>query len=298
MSNGRFFSTNFPEPTKWNSTKSVGSLGFIESITFNLERGKRKSLKGLRVDAQLAKKEFFGKSWHELPDERKNNIVRTLIDADDEELKRKAVDDWGLPAEAAENLLGIELPEGYGSLSRVALGKLIPPMERGLLYMTDDNTPCALTEAGYLRPDQRPRERYDFLPDPPSTANPVVRQALHEVRRVVNAIIREHGKPDRIHIELARDATKSAEDRVKSSRIRQENEDRRSAAADEIRAAINTYNLSIKLTRNAIDRVLLWREQGETCASTAANQSAFASFCSARPTSITSCPIPAALMTR
>jgi CRISPR-associated endonuclease Csn1 len=241
-------------------------LGFVDSITFNLERGNRKSIKGMPVDAALAKKELFGKSWYELDEGKKNEIVRDLIDLDDETLKQKAIEQWGLSADSAEALLGVELPEKYASLSRVALAKLLPAMERGLLYMTDDNSPCALTEAGYLRPDQRPRERYDLLPEPPETANPVVRQALHEVRRVVNAVIREHGKPDRIHVELARDATKSAEERMKSSRLRQDNEDRRSAAADEIRAAIKDHNLSIRLTRDAIDRVLLWREQGETCA--------------------------------
>jgi CRISPR-associated endonuclease Csn1 len=251
---------------KMDFKKIREELGFIDSISFNLERGKRKSIKGLPVDAQLAKKELFGKAWHDLPDDQKNRIVRQLIDADDETLQRLAVEKWGLTAEVAERLLEVELPEGYASLSRVALSKLLPSMERGLLYMSDDNTPCALTEAGYLRPDQRPRERYDMLPDPPKTANPVVRQALHEVRRVVNAIIREHGKPDRIHIELARDATKSAEERVKASKFRQENEERRSLAADEIRTAIKEFNLSIKLTRDAIDRVLLWREQGEMCA--------------------------------
>jgi CRISPR-associated endonuclease Csn1 len=241
-------------------------MEFIDSITFNLERGNRKSIKGLPVDFQLAKKELFGKAWHDLPEERKNRIVRDLIDADDEKLMQLAVEQWGLSNEAAERLVHVELPEGYASLSRTALEKLLPPMERGLIYMSDDGTPCALSEAGYLRPDQRPRKRYDELPEPAPTANPVVRQALHEVRRVVNAIIREYGKPARIHIELARDATKSAEERAKSSKLRQENEDRRSAAADLIRAAVKEYNLSVKLTRDAIDRVLLWREQGEVCA--------------------------------
>jgi CRISPR-associated endonuclease Csn1 len=132
-------------------------------------------------------------------------------------------------------------------------------MERGLLYMSDDGTPCALTAAGYLRPDQQPRKVLPELPEPPDIANPVVRQAMFEVRKVVNAIIREHGKPARIHVELARDATKSQQQRQEDSKRRQENEDRRSEAADLIRSN------GFKVSRDGIDRVLLCREQGETC---------------------------------
>lgn len=248
------------EADKMDFEKIRRCLGFIDSIAFNLERGKRKSIKGMPTDAALANRALFGKRWHEFTEEEKNKIVRQLIDLDDDDLMQKAVQEWKLSPEAAEKLLSIELPDGYASLSRVALQKLLPHMERGLLYMSDDNTPCALTEAGYLRPDQRPRKLYDLLPDPPEMTNPVVRQALHEIKRVVNAVIREHGKPDRIHIELARDATKSIEERMQSAKFRQENEDRRSDAADIIRKA------GVKVSRDGIDRVLLWIEQNETCA--------------------------------
>ena len=40
---------------------------------------------------------------------------------------------------------------------------------------------------------------------PPEIANPIVQKGLHELRRLVNAIISEYGKPDVIRIEMARD---------------------------------------------------------------------------------------------
>lgn len=235
------------------------ALGFIDSIRFNLERGERKSLKGLPVDAALGRKELFGQRWHQFPEQQKDQIVRALIEQSDDELRRTAVEHWGLPPEAAERLLAIDLPDGYASLSRAALEKLLPHMERGLLYMTADGTPCALAEAGYLRRDQQQRKVLAFLPPPPDVSNPVVRQGLHEVRKLVNAIIREYGKPARIHVELAREAALSAEQRRKASKRRQENEHQRDRAGDTIRQAGGT------VSRDAIERVLLWEEQGRIC---------------------------------
>lgn len=234
------------------------ALGFIESIAFNLERGHRKTLKGMPTDCALSKKEIFGSEWYEFPESKKNEIVRELIDAEDEDTGALAAK-WGLPPESTERLTAVDFPDGYAALSLVALGKLLPHMERGLLYMTDDNRPCALTEAGYLRPDQMPRKILPELPEPPEIANPVVRQAMFEVRKLVNSIIREFGKPHRIHIELARNATMSTEERQKASRRRQENEDKRSEAAEIIRS------VGFRVSRDGIDRVLLWREQHGNC---------------------------------
>lgn len=241
------------------------ALGFLATIEFNLERGKRKAIKGMPTDAALAGKELFGKGWHDLAESRKNEIVGKLIDAPDEGLAGLAIE-WQLSMESVEALAKVDFPEGYASLGKVALAKLLPHMERGLLYMTDDKTPCALIAAGYLRPDQRERKVLGELPEPPDIANPVVRQALYEVRKVVNAIIREHGKPARIHIELARDATMSIDKRQEASKRRQDNEDNRSWAADLIRNAdIRDFPNGIKVSRDGIDRVLLWRAQGEHC---------------------------------
>jgi CRISPR-associated endonuclease Csn1 len=242
---------------KMDFEKIRKELGFIDSISFNLERGERKSLKGMPTDCALLR--IFGKAWNDFPESRKNEIVRSLIEADDDKLLALAAE-WGLAPESVENLASVEMPDGYSSLSRVALEKLIPHMERGLLYMTDDQTPSALTAAGYLRPDQMPRRMLDHLPEPPDIANPVVRQAMFELRKVVNAIIREYGKPELIHVELARDATMSAEQRQKASSRRQDNEDSRSEAAELIRGA------GFKVSRDGIDRVLLWKEQGGRCA--------------------------------
>ena len=98
----------------------------------------------------------------------------------------------GLDQVTAEGLLELDLPDGFSSYGRDAIDKLLPFLEQGLPLMTRNETPCALKLAGYLRPDQRHRGQKQFLPEPPEVTNPLVRQAPVEVRKLVNAIIREH----------------------------------------------------------------------------------------------------------
>jgi CRISPR-associated endonuclease Csn1 len=125
------------------------------------------------------------------------------------------------------------------------------------------------------------RDRYylrkhpeSVLPPAPMLANPVVRKAIHEVRRHVIAHIRAHGgqKPDRIVIEFARETTKSArqsDEILKRNRYRERI--RREIRESLIRPALgdNAYHtLTSNQLRAAEDRVLLCRQQEHKCAYT------------------------------
>ena len=48
---------------------------------------------------------------------------------------------------------------------------------------------------------------------PADLRNPIVNRALVEVRKVVNGLIREYGKPGRIKIEMARDVRGNSRER-------------------------------------------------------------------------------------
>ena len=235
-------------------------LGFLETVRFNFERAERKSLAGMPTDKMLSHKDLFGKEWYDRPEEEKNRIVRALLEEEEPVVLQRAVSEWGLSAEQAERLLDADLqPAGYFSYCREAIATLLPHLEAGLPLMTDDNTPCAITMAGYLRPDQREIPRLERLPQPPDLPNPIVRQALHEVRKVVNAIVKEFGRPDRIHIEMAREVKGSLEERKRRLWDNKEREARRDQAAERIREA------NFKPTREGISRYLLWEEQGGMC---------------------------------
>lgn len=234
-------------------------LGLLESHGFNLEEGKRTKLLGMATDALLAHKSLFGKQWHERPEDEKNGIVRSLIHDDEETFLRRAEEEWHFEREFAERLTDVPLPEGYSSYGRETLERLLPFMEQGLPLMTRDSQPCAIREAGFLPPWDRPIKRGNFLPEPPNITNPLVRQALYEVRKLINAIIREHGKPMAIHIELAREV-KGTESR---RRERTDAMRSREARRDNARKMIEQHGE--KATHNKINRYLLWEEQEKVC---------------------------------
>ena len=235
-------------------------LGLLEGDGFNLEAGGRKKLLGMPVDAILAHKDLFGPAWKKRPDAEKTQIVRSLIDDDEDTIRQKATTEWDCTPELAERLIDTDLGDGYMSVSRIAIEKLLPHLERGLMMMSRDGSSSALSEAGYLRPDQRVANEKNELPlVPDDIVNPLVRQALFEVRKVVNAIIREFGKPVAIHIEMAREVKGTADSRSKDSARMRDREGARDEAAERIR------DLGYKVSRDAIERFLLWREQGELC---------------------------------
>ena len=234
-------------------------LGLYENVRFNFERAERTKLHGMPTDHALAGKNALGAQWFKTPDDRRNEIVRAILHDDEDAIGEKAIHLWGLTPDQAEVLLDFDLEEGYASYSREAIEKLLPHLERGLPLMTRDGTPSALREAGYLRPDQRVVSQRDNLPPPPEVTNPLVRQALHEVRKVVNAIIREYGKPARIHIELAREVKGTSEERARLTKDNRQRQTLRDQAAEKIREH------GVKDTRDAIDRYRLWSEQGGVC---------------------------------
>ncbi len=245
-------------------------LGLIEGIRFNLERGSRAGLKGMTVDFKLAK--AVGKGWHDREEAEKTAIVRLLLNDDVDEYRKieRLRDQHGFTVEQAEKALGVDLGTGYAGLSRRAIEKLLPHMERGLIYQSQsDPEQSAVHAAGYLRRDELQRRLFDNLPDftrlKPADCrlgdipNPVVKRALVELRKVVNAVIREHGKPDAVHVELARTVQVGAERRKEMSKRMRDREAIREDAVSEIR------NAGHAARREGIVRYLLWKEQASEC---------------------------------
>jgi CRISPR-associated endonuclease Csn1 len=251
-----------------------------EQAHFNLERGKRTKLQGMVVDAMMATKSVAGSAWHKRSEDDKDSIVRMLLDneREDDIVAQRLVDEFGFATEAADAALGLDFPPGYANLSLVAIDKLLPHLEMGLVYQSEsDPEKSAIHAAGYLRRDELQRRLFDRLPDPTrmnprdcpigDIPNPVVKRALVELRKVVNAIIREYGKPDEVHVEMARSIRMGPKARSEyNSRIR-EREQQRDTAATEIRQLKQTYPAlnSLRVNRDSILRYLLWEEQNHEC---------------------------------
>ena len=246
-------------------------LGLLEGVRFNLERGSRSSFKGMVVDVKLAK--VIGKKeWHDRDEDEKTKIVRLLLNDQVDEGHRilQLHKRHGFAVDVAEKLVAVDLGPGFANLSRKAIVRLLPYMEKGLTYQAkSDPALSAIHAAGYTRRDELQRHLFDHLPDlsrlKPSECrlgdipNPVVKRALVELRKVVNAIIREYGKPDQVHVELARTVQVGSERRKEMSKRMRDREKLRDEAAAEIRSN------GFAVRREAITRHLLWKEQNHEC---------------------------------
>lgn len=126
-----------------------------------------------------------------------------------------------MPVEYARILSSITFKEDYSSLSHKAICKILPYLKAGNTY----DLACAY--AGYrhsansLTSEEIENkvlvDRLEILPKN-SLRNPVVEKILNQLVNVVNALADEYGKPDEIHIELARELKKNAKQREDASK--------------------------------------------------------------------------------
>ncbi len=204
-------------------------LGLPKGSAFNLERGGEKSLKGNRTFA-----DFFaalGERWLAISEQERDQVVEYLYSFEKpDKLQDAARKRWGLDATTAEKFAEISLEPDYMNLSRRAMEKVLPYLEKGLTFAEARKD---------VYPEQfEAKEPVLFLPPVESALheirNPAVMRSLTELRKVVNAIIRQNGKPAEIHIELARDLRKSKKQRQGIADRMRENERGRKAAAKRI----------------------------------------------------------------
>lgn len=110
-----------------------------------------------------------------------------------------------------------------------------------------------------IGPDEKPLSE---PPPAPLISNPVVRKAIHEVRRhVVEYMITFGRKPDAIHIELSREAKMGKKD---SDRLLFKNR-LRNRIRNDIAETFHLHSVSSTQKRTAAGRVVLSVQQGGVC---------------------------------
>lgn len=228
---------------------------------FNLARGADKHpSRGLRGEtvASLMRTAFGGQRWAAMDDSEREKIVAAWRDDEHgERLLRLAREEWRLDDASAQLLAGAEPEDGYCNLSLKALRRLLPEMEKGLAYKT--------AELAVYGDRMAPPETGDSRLPPvikalPEIRNPSVMRSLTELRKVVNALVREHGKPFWVRVELARDLKRSRDDRAELYERNGKREAERKNAAKRL-AKIRIENPS----RADIDKLLLADECGFIC---------------------------------
>ena len=137
--------------------------------------------------------------------------------------------------------------KGAGHISAKAARAILPGLWQGMDY----SEACA--DAGYDHSASQQVKLDDIK-------NPVARKALGEMLNQVRAVIKEYGPIDRIHVELARDVGKSAEERDKiTSGIEKKNKER-DKSRDRFRELLHQEPHGEDMLRFE-----LWQEQNGRC---------------------------------
>lgn len=172
----------------------------------------------------------------------------------------------------------------FHNLSIKALRKILPAMEIGRRY--DE----ACQDAGYhhshfeVQPEQKGRylpafyapargykageegrmlfdEKIDTEIAGGVPRNPVVLRSLNQARKVLNALVRKYGAPGAVHIEMARDLSRPADERRKVEIAQQEYRERN----EKDKAAFST-EFGVSPTSREFEKFRLYREQQGKCA--------------------------------
>jgi len=231
-------------------------LGMPKTLQFNLERGNEKRLRGNRTNVTMT--QVFGDRWALFSEEDQKRIVEEWRASESEEsLAKRGMEHWGL-SEAGSKLWAEKHPEdGYCALSRKAISRLMPLMISGKSFKEAETEIYGHRFSGNAVCDKIPAVR-DSLK---TLRNPAVERSLTELRKVVNAMIREYGKPYEVRIELARELKKPRQERVtatKNNRKRQS--DRETVKAKILKECGLEYP-----SRSDIEKAMLHEECGGIC---------------------------------
>lgn len=163
-----------------------------------------------------------------------------------------------LDEETIEKLSKIDM-KGYGHLSLHVLREILPYLEEGMVYSD------AMQKAGHNHSEHNfekqkylgTKEVYDAIG---GVTSPVVKRALSQTVKVIDAVIRQYGSPYAINIELARDMSMTKDERDK---LKKEN-DARAVKNEAIRESIAKLNAMPNSTN--VLKYKLYEEQDHKCA--------------------------------
>ncbi|MCC6870378.1 MAG: type II CRISPR RNA-guided endonuclease Cas9 [Burkholderiales bacterium] len=194
---------------------------------------------------------------------------------DDDEVRRELTS-LNLPGRGrlVEALLNIRF-DRFHALSLKALRAIVPNMARGMRY----DEACAAAGYRHSVPERKHAGRHRYIPplysgrdsrgtmvvDPDLDVprNPVVLRSLNQARKVLNALIRNHGSPHAVHIELARDLSRPYDERRRiekeQAEFRERNAHDRALFAEHFLVAGNPRGGDFEKWR-------LYREQQGKCA--------------------------------
>ena len=265
-------------------TKMLKALGLKGTTKFNLEDIKRDRLKGNSTTKVPAEERCFGETWHAFELGLQDEIVdRLLNEASESVLVAWLMQRTDIDEPTAEQIANAGLMPGFGSLSRVALARVLPELQRDVITFaeavvragfdshsalsnaeqTGEVMPCLPYYGEYLQRHVGFADPRASADDPPEKrfgriANPTVHIGLNEVRKVVNALIQRYGHPSEVIVEVARDLKQG----LKQRQEEQERQAIRQTANDNFRTTIQSMpgRQDQAVSGQDIQRMRLWAE--------------------------------------
>ncbi len=253
------------------------------SATFTHEDVKRTELKGNGTSAALSKASHFGKAWFDFDGNLQDEIVtRILTEESEVALVNWLMTNTGIDEAHAESIAQVGLAEGFGSLSRAALARILPELARDVVTYDraviaagfEHHSNLSPAATGEILPELpyygEPLQRYVGFADPRATesdppekrfgriANPTVHIGLNQTRKVVNALIRKYGHPAEVIVEVARELKQSKEQRDEESKRQRANQDRNERYRGLIAGQLGISEEKVR--RDDLQKVLLWEE--------------------------------------
>lgn len=179
--------------------------------------------------------------------------ILTIYKSDDNRIA--ALESSGVPTMFHSALLSLSFSK-FGHLSVKAMQKLIPHLETGMRY----DEACRLVYGDHRGTEAHDRKSRLSLNDIEEISNPVVRRSVAQTIKVVNAVVRTYGEPDVVRIELAREMSRSFDERNKMQKRQESNR----SANEKIRQQIEEYKGDCA-TGLDIVKFKLYQEQDGIC---------------------------------
>lgn len=204
-------------------------------------------------------KKVLGSAIQILTPEELDEIGEIFTFYKDETIIIKQLEETEIDKSLYDLLLQLPTFEKAGHISTKACKMIIPFLEEGKTY--DKACECAglnFKAHTNMQKQMLLPAKSDELDD---IVNPVVRRAVSQTIKVVNAIIREMGtSPTYINIELARELSKSKKERDEINKKYKLNQAENERLKNEI-----IDNFKIKPNGQNIIKLKLWREQDGIC---------------------------------
>ncbi len=195
-------------------------------------------------------------AWIQLSENQKMDIYHLMISIQDNkygDFENALNKKYGLNSDQSVALWNSPLEPDYSSISHKAAKRILPYL------MTAFDYAAACVEAGYHHSAKEEFKNLPFIPflKTNSLRNPVVQKSLNECIKLVNAVIKNYGKPGEVVIELARELKRPKEERKKDRDRMRNTENRREEYA---KILSRHYNNAIQPWDSLIKKYELWLE--------------------------------------